>query len=77
MSEAKNISGKSEEKCKHQVNRGELYVDEDVVKVVDNLIQLHSLYGVLLAHLERKFSVFKVSPGVLSETVSKTEAKGR
>ena len=38
----------------HQGSGGELYVDEDVVTVVDNLIQLHRAYGVLLAHLERE-----------------------
>jgi hypothetical protein len=72
MSEAKNISGNPEENL-HQGSGGELYVDEDVVTVVDNLIQLHRAYGVLLAHLERKVSGFHV----LSETGCETDIKGR
>ena len=72
MSEAKNISGNSEENV-HQRSRGELYVDEDIVTVVYNLIQLHRAYGVLLAHLERKVSGLEV----LSETGCETDIKGR
>lgn len=76
MSKAKKTCSASEDVCAHRSSGEAFYGRGDVVRIIENMVQLHRLYGALLTHLERKVGELQEA-GVLPEGGYETDVKAR